>query len=451
MTAAVSSLYQPQVTPRPAQLVKPSIDRRTLAEICLCAAPSLAATAAGTPSVGAAIYFSLLLAIFTVHLITRQPHRFLALLIGTIPPMMIFRGYFFYNSPQILFLTGLLLVFELQRPAISRLWRDPLMKSLILGTLVYWLIGVILTGSYVPNFRALELAFAVSAIYVLNRRRNLLCTALLGIGVSIILQGAALLRFGTRLGMAEIEGQRLGNPISFGIPAAFIFLLSILYKGEWLLLRHHPIWRLLITIMAAAALLLSTSRGSWLAAFAGVLLIFWANAEQRKFLLVFAAVIVAAALLYGHSSQGSTLESYLERTFSTDESWSKLTTGRSEQWAAIPYVIADSPVWGFGPGSGRDISLQYSGHYLIWHALYMQIGAETGLIGLSLLLLFFVAMFRRAARELIKSRTVVPLLGAVCYSLIALTIQGLDAASGLFLALALMRRDGALFRVRPTT
>ena len=215
MTAAVSSLYQPQVTPRPAQLVKPSIDRRTLAEICLCAAPSLAATAAGTPSVGAAIYFSLLFAIFTVHLITRQPHRFLALLIGTIPPMMIFRGYFFYNSPQILFLTGLLLVFELQRPAISRLWRDPLMKSLILGTLVYRLIGVILTGSYVPNFRALELAFAVSAIYVLNRRRNLLCTALLGIG-SFRSFCKARRSCDSELDSAWLKsrGNRLGNPIS---------------------------------------------------------------------------------------------------------------------------------------------------------------------------------------------------------------------------------------------
>jgi O-antigen ligase len=450
MTAAVSALYRPQLAPQIAEFIKPSIDRRTLGEICLCAGPSLAATAAGAPAVGAAIYFSILFAIFAVHLLTRQPHRFLALLIGTIPPMMIFRGYFFYNSPQILFATGLILIFELQRPAISRLWRDPLMKSLILGTLVYWLIGVALTGSYVPNFRGLELAFAVSALYVLGRRRTLLCTALLGIGISVILQGAALLRFGTRLGMAEIEGQRIGNPISFGVPAAFIFLLSILYKGEWLLLRNHPVWRFLITMMAAMALLLSTSRGSWMAAFGGVFLIYLANPEQRKLLIVFAAVIVIGALLFTHASQGSTLGRYLERTFSTTESWSKLTTGRSEQWAAIPHVLADSPVWGFGPGSGRDISRQYSGHYLIWHALYLQIAAETGLIGLSFLLLFFVAMFRRAVRELTSSRTVVPLMGAVCYSLIALTIQGLDAASGLFLALALMRRDGALFRLRRT-
>src|ERR1035438_4530391 len=33
-------------------------------------------------------------------------------------------------------------------------------------------------------------------------------------------------------------------------------------------------------------------------------------------------------------------------------SWQKRTTGRMDQWESFPAVFFDSPIWGFGPGSG---------------------------------------------------------------------------------------------------
>ena len=436
-------------------LLRPAIQRaarltpdwRVLSEIAMCVVPSLAAVAAGKPDVGAILYYAALLCILLQHAMLRDPLRFLSLLVGTIPAMMIFRDHFYYNSPQVLFATGLVLLFETKRQSATLLWHDPLVKAIIVAMTVYWLLAFAITRNYAANLRALELAFSVAAICVLGRRRPLLCTALLGIAVNILLQGLALLRFGDRLGMAEMEGGRVGNPISFGIPSALVFLLCIAHRGEWLMLREHPIWRTLITLLSATALLLSTSRGSWLVAFGGLIVIFITDRGQRKQLLGYACLVILAGLLLSQSSAGTTFGSYLNKTFDPEQSWAKRTTGRAAQWSAFPTVLAASPVWGFGPGTGRDIAAIYAGRYIIWHSLYLQIGAETGLLGLSLLALFLFALFQRATRQLRTKATVIPLLGALGYALIGVSVPGLDAASGLFLGLGLLSLKGKLYRV----
>src|SRR5206468_1646383 len=128
---------------------------------------------------------------------------------------------------------------------------------------------------------------------------------------------------------------------------------------------------------------------------AGAAVILFTDRRQRGLLLLSIAVLGLAAYLFTEVTRSEVLSNYFEKTFSSEESWSKRTTGRAEQWAAIPNVIADSPVWGFGPGNGRRISVLYAHKNIIWHALYMQFAAETGLLGLALLAILLGALLRR--------------------------------------------------------
>ncbi len=77
------------------------------------------------------------------------------------------------------------------------------------------------------------------------KHRGYLATALIGMMISSFGVGLAFLPSGgDRLGLDVIDGHALGNPITFGIPLALVFLLSIADGGKWLLLQKHPYWRL---------------------------------------------------------------------------------------------------------------------------------------------------------------------------------------------------------------
>src|ERR1039457_2294265 len=66
-----------------------------------------------------------------------------------------------------------------------------------------------------------------------------------------------------------------------------------------------------------------------------------------------------------------------------------------DQWESFPAVFFDSPIWGFGPGSGKAVSLHYTKEGKTWHSLYLLVGVETGLIGLIGLMFLLGALTRR--------------------------------------------------------
>jgi O-antigen ligase len=250
--------------------------------------------------------------------------------------------------------------------------------------------------------------------------------------------------------MAQVDGARLGNPISFGIPAALVVLLSMADGGRWLMLRDRPGLRTAINALTGLLLVLSTSRGSWLVLIVGALVLMCTDHRQRKVLLGSFAALALFVVVWIQLEPSRTLAHYFEETFSPDESWSKRTTGRAEQWAAIPHVVADSPVWGFGPGNGRRISVLYAHKNIIWHSLYMQFAAETGLIGLAMLALMLGALVGRAWTHYQRAREVIPLIGIVGFLTIAISVPAIDGLSGMFVGLALIGCDFSKFWILRT-
>jgi hypothetical protein len=178
-------------------------------------------------------YFYLSLVAILVTDILRHRHlECVAAAIACSPLMILLRGDLFYSGPQVIYA---LVIVQAPLADLGRLYRNRLAKGLIAGAVVYWLASFVYSGDIHSNFRAVELALAASLFYLLASHRVYLLPALLGLACATIVEGFALsangaMTIGTdavfRLGLARVEGHSIGNPISFGILTALVFLLS---------------------------------------------------------------------------------------------------------------------------------------------------------------------------------------------------------------------------------
>ncbi len=447
MSATTFPIPIPQTFAAPRAAASLSLDKGLLYEVLALLVPAWAIVASGRPSAAAVWYYGLLAVFFLWHWVHKQPHRVSGLLLATLPAMGVFRNYFFYNSPQVFYLFALLLWAEFRRNEVRQMLRDRLVMGLIGFSVLYWWLSFLITTDYSANLRALELSLSIAGITLLYSEQSTFRTALLGVGLGILLQGGSLMGYGERLGFATVGGDLIGNPISFGVPAALLFLLSIAGNGRWILLKDSPLWRGLLVGLSGMALLLSTSRGSWLMAIAGLIVIFAFDRKQRPALILYMLGLLLVAAVFTQTEQGSTLSWYLEKTFGGDVTMAKRTTGRAEQWEAFPAILADSPLWGHGPGMARHVAAEYAGRYLALHSLYLQLGAELGFLGLLLLTVFAGFALRRAWYYAREFNEPVPLLGAVAYFTVALSVPAIDGATGMFLGLALLRMRRTVYRV----
>jgi O-antigen ligase len=199
-------------------------------------------------------------------------------------------------------------------------------------------------------------------------------------------------------------------------------------------------------LISGGLLLLSTSRGSWAIVAVNVLILGVINRKQRKTLAALIVLLVVISALLLTSSRGEYIQQSFERTVSSERTLSSSTSGRSDQWWLFPEVLADSPLWGFGPGRGTAIYARYSNLYNIfhsgegmaWHSLYLQVGIETGIIGMLALTMLVGPLLVRGIAHWRAAGNSVPLHGVVSFIVIALSVSGLDAASAVFLGLGFL-------------
>jgi O-antigen ligase len=421
---------------------------RILLQTVVCIGPSMLAVAAAQPVHGARWLFATTVLFLGINFVVRTPETGLALLVALLPALSIFKGLVMWNALPALFgmATGALL---LQAPTNWRVVNRPILVWLVYGTAVYWLVSFILTGDYSRNMRAMEAAFAAVAMVLLTGYRQQLAGALLGSIITLWAVGLAMLPHSDRLGMANIAGIHLGNPITYGVPCALAFVLVNAESGKWLLLQRRMVTRVLLSVSLGVLLLLSTSRASWLVAAVSLATILIVNPPSRRMALASIAVLGIATLgVLQTKETGAHLAKGFERTFSEKRSVLQKTSGRSDQWMLFPRVMDEAPLWGFGPGSGTQVYAHYSaldpriryrrGGEAPWHSLYLHVAVETGVFGSVALLVLFTAMLATNVRSWRERREITPFLGTVGFGIIALTVSGMDAASGLFLGLGLL-------------
>jgi O-antigen ligase len=178
--------------------------------------------------------------------------------------------------------------------------------------------------------------------------------------------------------------------------------------------------------------------GSWLAAAGAVAIILIWNRGDRRLLGVLAIGLVLATALALTTPLGEKIETQFDKTVDSDRTLANRTSGRSAQWEAIPSAFAESPVWGWGPGTGRNVVAYYTGRHLNWHALYLHIAAETGSIGLIALFGLLFATARRAIRHWKAYGELAPIIAFVVYAFLGFSVSAFDANCGILLGVALM-------------
>ena len=305
------------------------------------------------------------------------------------------------------------------------------------------------------NFRVFEMLAVVVAIVIVARRLGLIAAALRGLVVSSCVMALGLLPHlasagENRLGIVILEGKLMGNPIQLGLPLALAFVALVTDGGHWLELRSRPVVRLLVLVPVVGLLALTTSRAAWLVAFAGLLCALLFSSRSRATVLAGAMAGLVMFQLIRWSPAGDVLDAAVERTFSSERSTRSRTSGRSDQWIVAWHAATETAgtmLWGYGPGSGAQVYAQKSkevanvefevGHEMSLHSLFMQVGVETGLIGLVSLVAWCGAGAIRVAAWTRRSRLILPLACFAGFILIAATVSGTDTVSGMFLGLGL--------------
>jgi glycosyltransferase involved in cell wall biosynthesis/O-antigen ligase len=413
---------------RPAQ-----VHGRLLVEICLCTLPASLLVATGRPGIAAKLVVASVFSLLAYHFVMQQRFEFVTLAVACLPMMTLLRGLFMYNSVILALGGGVIFWIMTAQGETMRLWHDVAWRVTFLLLALYWWISYASTGVYSTNVRVFELVLSLACTILLGVRRSYLGTALLGMAISTSAVGFGFLPYGDRLGQAEIEGIELGNPILLGLPAALILLVSLADSGKWLLLEGNRPLRLAISVMAGLWLALSASRGSWLTASVGLLMIFIWNKGGKKPLIISLVVLALGIAALLSTERGSSVASYFNKTVDTDRSFANRTSFRSVQWEVFPTVLGESPLWGWGPGSGVEVAGRFTGRHLGWHSLYLLAGGEAGLIGLGCLALLLVVLIMRGLAHQAATGEMAPLMGTVAYMMIGLSVTGMDSLSGIFL------------------
>lgn len=423
------------------------LDTRILLQVAVCVVPAMTLVGVGALYNGSRWLFFTMLVFMVRHFVKRKPTEAITLITALVPAIMLVRGAFYYSAPILISIVAIILQLSQSREAFEDLKSNRLLAGFLMVSAVYWWVSFARTGDYYSNIRVLELALAAANIYLLGRHRSYLATAIVGLAISAFSVAVGLLPYGDRLGTGKVEDISIGNPIALGLSATLVFLFSVVDRGQWLLGERRIVGQTLLALLAAICLALSTSRGSWLVTLVGLTVILLLNSQSRKLLfgVLLLAVVAVAVLL--QTSRGTAIKHYFDNT-SSENSLEKRTTGRADQWESFPRVLGDSPIWGFGPGSGKAISLRYTKEGKPWHALYLFVGTETGLIGLLGLAFFLGTLMQRGFAHWQFCGELAPLLALLCFMIIGVSVSGIDAISGLFLGFAFLGTDSQNIRLR---
>ena len=205
--------------------------------------------------------------------------------------------------------------------------------------------------------------------------------------------------------------------------------------------RAFPVFCGVTAFLALCALLLSASRGAWMAA-AMALAVLMVLSERipkaaRPLILtgppatvfrrvsVMALAVLALSILFIGQQARDQIDTRLESTFRDDVGLG----GRLALTADTLAMAKDYPVLGVGLGCWPEVFSHYQAPpwvdmlYREAHDDYVQLLAEIGVIGFGFVAWFFVVVGRRLYRALAESSAVSPTLVALCAALAAMVFH----------------------------
>lgn len=429
--------------------------RAVLIQGLIAALPVAGLLFIGKASLAGPIFWSIFALLGLRLAILGRADELLCLLLALAPFFNLLRDFAFYNVVAAVFLVGLAYYYvRLPATFTDVLRRSPLALLLAAFVTVYWAFSFALTGEYAINSRGFEFCFSVITVLIVGRKRAVLSAALVGLMISAVAIGVAMIphigSFSERLGMVEIEGILLGNPIQLGLPLALSLLALAIDGGAWLGFKRQAS-RFAFLLAVFALLALTTSRAAWLVAAIGLLIALLFGTRQRLGILSFIGLGVVSVELLLLSPYGEGLQNGLDRTFSEDRDTRSRTSGRSDQWIVTYEAFSESAgsaLHGYGPGLGGKVyarksmevpGIEYGvGHEVALHSFYMQVAVESGLLGLVPLVAWLLVALRRTVGWSRRQGLWFPLACLLGYVMVALTVSGYDTVSGGFLGIGLL-------------
>lgn len=444
-----------------------SFRRRVLVGTAVALLPAAAILATGRVRLAGMVFWALFALVVLVFLLRRGAEELAALALALAPPINLLRDLAFYNVVVAAGVGALLFVALVHgRELGAHLRGNGPARALLLVGSVYYAASLLFTGDYSINLRVFELIAASLLTLFLAGRPGRLPAALFALVLSGAVTAAVMIPLlhedsAERLGQIRVDGVHLGNPVQIGIPLALALLLCVADRGSWLGLSGRPVLRLGLAGLTSLLLLLTTSRAAWLVAAAGVAVVLLVGRRGRMQMILLVVLGLAIALVVlPRTPFGEFVEKGFSRTFDEERTARNRTSGRSDQWIVAIQAMQASPVAmlvGYGPGTGaavyavestRTLGVEYAvGHRVPFHSLYMQLGVESGLLGLLPVLAWLFLVLRRAAAGR-KSYGAVALVGAAGWALIALTVSANDTVSGIFLGLGLLASSRPASRER---
>ncbi len=151
------------------------------------------------------------------------------------------------------------------------------------------------------------------------------------------------------------------------------------------------------------AVFFSFSRGGMLALCIVAITTFWLIPKSPQALALFALGAITASMMAGPE-----VISRFTMTFADAETRDESADSRLVLWNACLTMMAERPVFGFGPDHFTLNTHIYSPYNKgkEAHTLWLQIGAELGIVGLALLLTYYLATIHGLRRFLKQNRRV---------------------------------------------
>ncbi len=206
---------------------------------------------------------------------------------------------------------------------------------------------------------------------------------------ALLLSGVIILTFIYEAGSARgsiksIYPYEASNGASVMLAAMGVYLAALPRS------RVFGIPRAVVLVVIALAMLMTTGRGGWLGAGAGLAYISWRGrygSRRATGAVIFAAVALAAVAWFAPVRQGA--EKLLVET--QPGTYAINDAGRFSHWTHQGSRIADTPILGRGfyHRTARS-GLWASGA----HNMFIQMALETGLVGLAFFLLVLRGMWR---------------------------------------------------------
>src|SRR5690554_1485819 len=242
------------------------------------------------------------------------------------------------------------------------------------GVAVFWLIFLVVKFNFSKfDIRQLRPAITATGIFYL-----ILCSILYVTGLflsSVWVEHGIYYGVFVERGMPRLVGLQHDPNIAAITLMPFVFYFAITEK--------RYLWATLAVLLLTATL----SRGAMLALVCGYLgYIFIKPRKQSIVLLAAAALVILAALWVVDFVGVISFQSLIDSRFSNFSSGS----GRVDLWRNGIDLFLMRPLMGWGAFSFRELNLIYSDDQRYAHNTYLEVLVETGLIGLSVFLLFVI-------------------------------------------------------------